>query len=134
MFEQSIPEELRMKAFIQWLTGYFEHGNLSDRDLNTLSYVLPSTIRAPSIFNMSKAELTAMLVDGEEAAPDYPLAFLFGSQIKAAYRKTFYEPKTADVLPHLRVTFFTGEYAPAWGPAALWAVQDEEKQSGCGRV
>lgn len=134
LLEQSIPEDLRWMAFVQWMTAYFDHGDLSTRDLDVLSYVLPGTSRVPSIFNMSKSDVESMVSAGKEAATDLPFLFLFAPQLQAAYRKTFYEPKTAKLLPHLRVTYVVGEQGPSWGPAALWLIQDHEKEQQSGRV
>lgn len=134
--ETSIPQELRFKAFGQWITSYFEHGDLTKRDLNLLSYILASTVRPPTIFNMSAAEIKDTVFDGPDAMVDLPFLINLKSQINASYRKAFFDPATADLFPKLKISLVAGDRSPSWGPAGMWAVQDDEKASelGSGRI
>jgi len=134
VLEETIPAELRLKAFTHWVTAYFEHEDLPKRDLNTLSYVLESTIRPPSIFNMTKAQIKEMVMSGQDASLDLPFLFTFPSQLKSCYRKVFFDPATAKAFPKMKISFLTGDLSPAWAPAAWWAVEDEDKKLGNGRI
>lgn len=134
MVMTSIPQELRFKAFVQWITSYFEHGDLTKRDLNLLSYILPSPVRPPTIFNMSAAEIEGIVCDGDDAMVDLPLLINMKSQIKASYRKACFDRATADLFPKMRISLLAGDRSPSWALAGMWAVQDDEKDLGSGRI
>ncbi|THH21276.1 hypothetical protein EW146_g257 [Bondarzewia mesenterica] len=132
--DTSIPAELRLKVFAQWVSSYFDHGDLSKRDLDLLSYILPSTSHPPTIFNMSAAEIKDTVTDGEAASVDLPFLFYLQPQHKVNYRKAFFDPATAKLFPKMKISFLAGDQSPAWGLAGLWAVQDEAKELGNGRI
>jgi len=134
LVETSIPQELRFKAFAQWITSYFEHGDLSKRDLDLLSYILPSTVRPPTIFNMSAAEIKDTVCDGENATVDLPFLINLKSQIKASYRKAFFDRAIDNLFPKLKISLVAGDLSPSWALAGLWAVQDDEKEFGSGKI
>ncbi|KAJ3722823.1 Alpha/Beta hydrolase protein [Lentinula guzmanii] len=127
--ETSIPEELRFKAFAHWITSYFEHGDLSKRELDSLSYVLASPLRPPSIYNMSTAETDEMLQLDQAAMSDLPFLFNLSNQLKVAFRKVCFDPVTKKLLPKMSITFMSGTMPPAFGPAGLWAVESEQKEA-----
>lgn len=116
-----MPENLRIAAFGQWCTSYFDHADLSERNLDKLSWVLASSSRVPSFYNGMPA---AIQHHGEDAATD--LLFLLGcyKQLLPAYRRAFFDPK---VFPAMKRSVLCGDKTSAFALAALWAVQDDEK-------
>jgi hypothetical protein len=51
--DPTIPQDEAFEFGLWWLTVYFDHpGNALKRDLNNLSYALPSASRVPSIFSI----------------------------------------------------------------------------------
>ncbi|KAF5311563.1 hypothetical protein D9758_019092 [Tetrapyrgos nigripes] len=56
-FNPTIPEELQLPSFTQWVTGYFNHGDLSTRDPNVISHILPATSPILSIYNMTEKQI-----------------------------------------------------------------------------
>jgi hypothetical protein len=130
LIDTSIPEHLRLAAFGQWVTAYFDHGDLSKRDLSTISWVLPATDRIPTIFNIPSVKLKEMECYGAEAFTDLPFLFHFENQLKSSYRKTFYDPETIKLFPKMDITILSGDRTGGFGLAALWAVQDDEKVNG----
>ncbi|THH12476.1 hypothetical protein EW146_g7663 [Bondarzewia mesenterica] len=134
LLNTSMPEELRVPAFTQWITGYFQHGDLSKRDLNDLSYVLHATFRPPTIFNMSAEQYKDIVSEGPNAAVDTPFMVNFIPQLLASYRKTCYDGSVRTSLPKMKVWFLTGDMTASLGPAALWAVEDDDKERGGGFV
>ncbi|KAJ4478447.1 Alpha/Beta hydrolase protein [Lentinula aciculospora] len=132
--ETSIPEGLRFKAFAHWITSYFDHGDISKQDFDSLSYVLASPLRPPSIYNMSTAETDEMLQLDQKSTTDLPFFINLANQLKAAYRKVFFDSATAELLPKMRITFVAGTMGPAFSPAGLWAVENDEKEAKTGRV
>ncbi|KAF5388382.1 hypothetical protein D9615_000797 [Tricholomella constricta] len=130
LIDTTIPQELRLIAFGQWVTGYFEHGDLSKRDLSSLSWVIPSNNRVPTIYNISKDKLNEMGSFGLDAVPDLMLLINFVDQLKNAYRKTCYDAEIIKTFPAMKVTLLTSDTTPAFGPAGMWAMQDDEKENG----
>ncbi|KAK0185459.1 Alpha/Beta hydrolase protein [Armillaria mellea] len=120
--DPSVPEELRIAAFGQWCTSYFDHADLSERNLGKLSWVLASSSRVPSFYNGMPASIQH---HGEDAATDLP--FLVGcyKQLLPTYRKAFFDPK---VFPTMKRSVLCGDKTCAFALAALWAMQDDEKE------
>ncbi|KAK0222328.1 Alpha/Beta hydrolase protein [Armillaria fumosa] len=120
--DPSVPEDLRIAAFGQWCTSYFDHADLSERNLDKLSWVLASSSRMPSFYNEMPA---AIQHHGDDAATD--LQFLVGcyKQLLPSYRKTFFDPK---VFPTMKRSILCGDKTSAFALATLWAVQDDEKE------
>ncbi|KAK0183634.1 hypothetical protein F5146DRAFT_179242 [Armillaria mellea] len=122
LVDTTVPENLRLPAFGQWCTSYFDHADIVGRDLDKLSWVLASPNRTPTFFNGLPLSIQRY---GEDAATDLPFLFLFSKQILAAYRKAFFDP---EVFPGMKRAFVCGDRTCAFGIAALWAVQDDEKE------
>ncbi len=117
-----MPENLRIAAFGQWCTSYFDHADLSERNLDKLSWVLASSSRGAFILQRNACGHSA---HGEDAATD--LLFLLGcyKQLLPAYRRAFFDPK---VFPAMKRSVLCGDKTSAFALAALWAVQDDEKE------
>ncbi len=122
LVDTTVPENLRLPAFGQWCTSYFDHANIVGRDLDKLSWVLASPSRTPTFFNGLPLSIQRY---GEEAATDLPFLFLFSKQILAAYRKALFDPR---VFPGMKRAFVCEDKTCALCIAALWAVQDDEKE------
>ncbi|THH14811.1 hypothetical protein EW146_g5570 [Bondarzewia mesenterica] len=108
------PAELRLRAFAHWMTAYFDHGDLFKRDLDLLSYIMPSTSRSPTIFTMAATEVK-----------DIP-------QLKESYRNAFFDSATAELFRKMEISILAGDRSLSWGLAGLWAVQDDAKELGNG--
>ncbi|KAF8074541.1 hypothetical protein FPV67DRAFT_1559307 [Lyophyllum atratum] len=129
LIDTTIPEALRLPAFGQWSTSYFDHGDLTKRDLNSLSWIVASPKRVPTIFNIPEAQLKEMERYGADAISDLPFLFHFANQLKASYRRAFYAPGTLEAFPKMKLTFLCGDKTGAFGIAGMWAVQDDEKEA-----
>ncbi|GJJ16022.1 hypothetical protein Clacol_010301 [Clathrus columnatus] len=125
----SIPPEFRLPVFGQWVTSYFKHGDLNSRDLNVLSYVLPSTHRVPTIFNISAPEQKSTIFDGVEGSYEGIYTFRFGNQLNKVYRKALFDTSTRDLFPHLKTSFLAGTETASFGIAGLWSIQQDCEKS-----
>jgi len=125
LVDTTMPENLRLPMFGQWVSSYFDNGDYSKRDLNTLAYVLPSTDKVPTIFTPGLSNTATF---GQEAALDLPLLFFFALQLKATFRKAFGGPETVSLFPKLKTTFVCADRTPSFGLAGLWAAQDDLKE------
>ncbi|PBK62115.1 hypothetical protein ARMSODRAFT_895896 [Armillaria solidipes] len=122
LVDTTMPENLRLPAFGQWCTSYFDHADIVGRDLDKLSWVLASPSRTPTFFNGMPLSIQRY---GEDAATDLPFLFFFSKQILAAYRKAFFDP---GVFPSMKRAFVCGDKTSAFCIAGLWTVQDDEKE------
>lgn len=129
LVDTTIPENLRLPMFGQWVSGYFDNGDYSKRDLNTLEYVLPSTDRVPTIFSHG---LSHTATYGPEAGFDVPLLLFFAVQLKATFRKAFGGPETVSLFPKLKITLICADRSPSFGLSGLWAAQDDLKEANLG--
>ncbi|KAH9478789.1 hypothetical protein JR316_0009250 [Psilocybe cubensis] len=129
---ESVPPELKFPMFAQWVTGYFDHGNaLATRELNDLSYILPSSFKPGTIYNLTMEEYTSAVCTGQkEASSEIPYMFGFQSQLHSAYQKALFDPQIKTLFPSLVKAYLSGEKAPAFGIAAMWAIQDEAEKRG----
>jgi len=126
---ESIPPEDRLPAFGQWVTGYFDHKSVESRDLNDLTYVLVSTNRSGTIYNMSQAQIDETIFNGAEAAIEGPYMFTFQTQLQDVFKKALFDPSVRKLLPHLKVAAIAGTRTASFGIAGFWAVEKEAKSS-----
>lgn len=129
MADNNIPAEDRYPLWRQWMTSYFEHGDLSERNIDLLSYVVPSTVRVPTIFNMSKAQFND-IVYGDIVAEEMGVLFNFAPQLKANYRKALFDRTTSILFPHLKISYLAGEFSVSWALVSMWSVQDDDAELG----
>ncbi|KAG7442250.1 uncharacterized protein BT62DRAFT_442547 [Guyanagaster necrorhizus] len=120
--DPTVPEDLRIAAFGRWCTSYFDHSDLSGRNLNKLSWVLASPSRVPSFYNGMPA---AIQRHGDDAMTDLPFLVLSSKQLLPAYRRAFFDP---EVFPDVKRSVLCGDKTCGFAIAALWAVQDDEKE------
>ncbi|KAF5318329.1 hypothetical protein D9758_018292 [Tetrapyrgos nigripes] len=133
VFNPTIPEELRLPFFAQWVTGYFNHGDLSTRDPNVVSHVVPATSPIPSIYNMTQEEIARATNDPIGALDVAQLVFL-APHLAGAFRKAFFDKKIKQILPYMKISAFCGEQTGGYGPSTLWDIEDEDKEHGGGHV
>ncbi|PPQ93339.1 hypothetical protein CVT25_014468 [Psilocybe cyanescens] len=127
---ETIPPELRFPYFNQWVTAYFDHGDLSKRDLNSLEYVLPSSSRSGTIFRMSKVEQQEMIGSNDESAGDGPYIMGFTPQLNAVFRKALFDQSTKALFPKLKISCLAGEKSAAFGIAGVWSIEEEATKLG----
>ncbi|KAI0316477.1 Alpha/Beta hydrolase protein [Amylostereum chailletii] len=132
--DTALPASERYPAYVQWMTAYFQHGNLSTRDTSVLSYWVPSAARPPSIFT-DPTKMAALITSDPNSYLDQ--AFLSGmqAQLRAYHRTAMFDPSTRALFPNMTMAVFSGERSPSWGPAAFWQLEDEAAELGAeGRV
>ncbi|KAF8903889.1 hypothetical protein CPB84DRAFT_1773626 [Gymnopilus junonius] len=115
--------------FARWISGYFDHGDLSTRNPNILEWVLTSTSRPGTIYRMSKAEQDEIL-QFNGASVDIPCMQGLSAQLNAAYRKVLFTPEAMDLFSNMTVTYLTGEKGPAAQISQSWIIQDELPKQG----
>ncbi|KAK0460260.1 uncharacterized protein EV420DRAFT_1641603 [Desarmillaria tabescens] len=117
LLDTSVPESLRPPAFGQWYTSFFDHADILDK----LSWILASPYRVPTFFN----DLPLSIQHYGEDAAGGPAIFDLLEANSGAYRKAFFD---AEVFPSMKRSFVCGDKTGAFAIAALWAVQDDEKE------
>ncbi|KDR73326.1 hypothetical protein GALMADRAFT_142438 [Galerina marginata CBS 339.88] len=127
---EGIPADKRLPFFVQWLTSYFDHGDLSKRDLDSLEYVVPSTSKPGSIYSMSKADQEEIICVGQETAIEGAYMVGFGTQFNANYRKALFNPATRALFPHMKITYLVGDKSGSYAIASLWVLEDDSEKAG----
>ncbi|KAF8901870.1 Alpha/Beta hydrolase protein [Gymnopilus junonius] len=128
----TMPESLRLPMFGQWVSSYFDNGDYSKHNYDTLAYVLPSTDKIPTIF---KDDMSNTASYGQDAALDLPLVFKFVQPLQEAFYKALRGSETAALFPRLKMTFVCGDRSPSFGLSGLWTVQDNVTKGGLrGRI
>ncbi|KAJ8076358.1 hypothetical protein PM082_000779 [Marasmius tenuissimus] len=129
--DMTMPAASRLRAFSQWATSYFDHGDLSSRDLNQLEWVVASPSSVPTFFTFGNETLdTITTFDDATAGVDVPYTYYFQDQLSLCYRKAFFGKEIAAIFPRMRRSCLCGERTGALGIAGLWAIQDDEKTFG----
>ncbi|KAH9855498.1 Alpha/Beta hydrolase protein [Lenzites betulinus] len=132
--DTTMPEDLRNPFFVQWITSYFKHGDLSTRSLDVLSYIVPSTEHAPSIFSMSADQISRTIQYDPGASSDTYFMVFAAPQIHANYLKGCFDADVRQLLPKMKITTFTGDITCSFSLAAHWQMEDENKAHGGGFI
>jgi hypothetical protein len=129
LFDTSMLATAQYSAFVQWVSSYFQHGDLSTRDPDVLSYVTPSIIRPPSIFNMSQAEYDSIIDIGPNPTLDLHLLGLAPS-LEPVFRKATFDKALRSLLPNMKTSFVTGDLSTSFALYALFIFQNENDAAG----
>lgn len=132
--DTSIPADVRQAAFIEWITSYFQHGDLSTRDPNVLSFYIPALFHTPSVFNMTDAQVAAMTNPATAAGSDELIILNLQPQLLISYRKALFNNTIRSFLPKMKVMEFTGDTTAEFGIVAFWSIQDDDAAAGGGLV
>ncbi|KAF9022454.1 hypothetical protein BDZ89DRAFT_956554 [Hymenopellis radicata] len=128
--DTTMPANMRLPAFGQWVTAYFNHQDIVQRDLDKLSWILSSPSLVPTLYNIPIDELDDMMRLGDDAATDLPFLIAFQNQLLTSYRKAFFDADIAKAFPHMKRSFLVGSKTAAFGFAGMWAVQNDAKVNG----
>lgn len=124
-----MPEK-NLPMFIQWVTGYFKHGDLSTRDLNAISYVVPSTHRVPTIFNIPETDRKEIIFDDAKVFVEYKIMLGLPAQLHKAYRKALFSPDIRKLFPSLKIGYLAGTETASFGIDNFWKVQHDAEEAG----
>ncbi|EAU83888.2 hypothetical protein CC1G_11982 [Coprinopsis cinerea okayama7 len=131
--DASIPPKDIIPFTMQWLTGYFDHGDVSPRDPSALSHVVPSTQFVPTIYSMH-SQISGIAFPAPVAGSDGLLMANLGSQLHANYAKACFSSQIRQLFPHMKVYLITGDMTGAFGVVACWQIQDDDAERGGGKV
>ncbi|OCB85143.1 hypothetical protein A7U60_g7768 [Sanghuangporus baumii] len=129
--DTSIPADLQTPFYTRWITSYFDHGDLSTRDVDVLSYIVPSASRAPSIYNMSAQDLAELV---EEGPQELPAMFVTMPQANAIYNKACFNSDVKKSVPRMKISLITGDVTCSFSLNALWSIEDDDKKNAGGNV
>ncbi|KAI1787185.1 hypothetical protein LXA43DRAFT_975377 [Ganoderma leucocontextum] len=134
LVDQSMPVEARTPFFSHWITSYFKHGDLTARDPKAISYVVPTTSRAPTIYSMSDAEIARSLYEPSAFGSDLAFMIYCAPQIAATYHKAVFDKGLRALVPKMKVVVFSGDETASFSIPSQWAVEDDDKAAGGGFV
>ncbi|EKM51920.1 uncharacterized protein PHACADRAFT_212537 [Phanerochaete carnosa HHB-10118-sp] len=131
--DESIPPRRRAPMFNYWVTAYFDHGDLNNRDFNTLEYVVPSPTRIPSIHNLSAEQRAAIIYNDCVRTSDGPLTFCV-PQLRESYEKAIFDKKTREILPNMKVWALFGDRTSTFSLPTMFTMEEDDKAYGGGNV
>ncbi|TFK22663.1 hypothetical protein FA15DRAFT_671277 [Coprinopsis marcescibilis] len=133
--DESMPLEDRVPFTIQWLTSYWDHGNIEQRNESSLSYIVPTTAQVPSIFSMHN-HLPSILVPGPFTATgsDWFTLTNLGPQLLETYRRACFSAEVRELFPHLKIWELVGDLSGAFAIDAYWKTQDDDQAAGGGHI
>ena len=119
---------------MQWITAYFQHGDLSTRDVNVLEYVLPTITHVPSVFTMTPDQLAGMTDIAAADGGDSLIVAFTQATLLPIYRNAVFNKTIRAALPLMKVLEFTGDITANFGIVALWQIEDDDAAAGGGFV
>ncbi|TBU28071.1 hypothetical protein BD309DRAFT_1022138 [Dichomitus squalens] len=134
LVDQSMPAEARTAFFSHWITSYFKHGDLSSRDPKAISYVVPATSRAPTIYSLTEEEVKHSIYEPSAFGSDMAFMIFSALQIAATYKKAVFDRDLRALVPNLKVTVFSGDATASFSIPSQWEVEDDDKAAGGGFV
>ena len=118
----------------QWITSYFNQTNIAARNPATLSWVVPSIIREPSIFTFSFSDYDAIVELGAGSSTDITQFFTSASQLHDSYRRANFDSNITSALPKMRRWMVTGDSSPAFALYGMYVVQNDNDAAGGGVI
>ena len=119
---------------MQWITAYFQHGDLSTRDVSVLEFIQPSIAHVPSVFSMTQAQLDGMTDVAAANTGDTFIVAFAQAALLPIYKKAFYDAGVRAALPRMKMLEFTGDITANFGIVALWQIEDDNTAAGGGFV
>ncbi|KAM5543802.1 hypothetical protein V8D89_002419 [Ganoderma adspersum] len=134
LVDETMPQAARTSFFSHWITSYFKHGDLTTRNLDEISYIIPTPSRAPTIYSMSEAELARALYEPAVFGSDMAFMIFSAPQIEATYRKAVFDKAVRALVPQMKVVVFSGDATASFSIPSQWQIEDEDKAAGGGFV
>jgi hypothetical protein len=130
-----MPEHIRIPFFAQWVTSYFQHGDLEKRDLTALSHIIPAPTQVPTIFRFSPDESIAVnSCTHAAAARELPLAVTCLPQLKSTFEKACFSKEIRSRLPKVNIHHLYGDASVAFAIGPAWTIEDLDKRHGGGFI
>ena len=111
-----------------WITSYFDHGDLSSRNADIISYWTPSVARAPSIYGMSAEDIKDMVVEGTVTL-ESTIMFMTQSQSNAVYQKACFSESVRSLLPYMKTTILVGDSTCSFPLNGMFSIQDDNDKN-----
>jgi hypothetical protein len=125
----AIPQETVMRFTTNWITSYFQHSGFTTRDVSGLD-IVPSTMRVPSIWNMSAKESADIIDLGPSPTFDFPLVGGLSHENHESYIAATFGTAVRDQLSHMKIWLLVGDASLSICISAFWSVQDDDNARG----
>ncbi|KAH7928839.1 hypothetical protein BV22DRAFT_1044343 [Leucogyrophana mollusca] len=121
-------EEKRFKLFNDWVTGYYEHGNVlsknTTRPESVLEFNTPTSKKAASLQDVPFEELSELMVIDTFAGSDMSMLFIGEEVRKTLTRRAIFDTKMAEkYLPALKVVYVCGGETAGIFFYAMWELE-----------
>ncbi|TFK61168.1 alpha/beta-hydrolase [Pluteus cervinus] len=121
--------------FAYLITSYYTHASINSYSPSTLTHIIPSTHRVPSIFEMTPSQQADIITIDEQTKPEVQFLPLWVKQDLEYYEKVCFDREwRKKYFPSLDLTFVVGEMGPSAAIMSLWRVQADNNKRGGGFV
>ncbi|KAJ6509140.1 hypothetical protein DFH09DRAFT_942672 [Mycena vulgaris] len=125
--EASVPAKMHPRLATQWLSAYFDHGDLSANGVDAIEYIVPSLRCHPSFYSMSSSEVAEI---ADESISEFPGMFMRMEQANDVYRRVCYGPECKSLAPLLKTTLIVGEATISFRLTALLSIRADNSALG----
>jgi pimeloyl-ACP methyl ester carboxylesterase len=134
IFDVTIPERYEIALFAEWVAGYFQHGDLSTRNADVLSF-LPHgfNLRPPTVYSIARANRSSIMDLSDNSKLEIPYQLNFIPQLLVQY-EYLYTPEFKALFPNTKNFFIGCEQTASFGPITTWKIQDDDKAAGGGFI
>ncbi|KAJ7139247.1 hypothetical protein C8R44DRAFT_764116 [Mycena epipterygia] len=125
--DASVPPEMHTRLGTQWLTSYFEHGDLSAKGVDAIEYIVPSCRRRPTIYDFSSPDFAEVI---DESVVELPGMFMSMPQANAVYRQACYAADLKTLAPRLKKTLIVGDATVSFCITGLLSIRADNEAAG----
>ncbi|KAF9484137.1 alpha/beta-hydrolase [Pholiota conissans] len=131
--DPNIPPQERIDAFKIWVSGYFQHGDLSKKDFAQLNQRdFETNARKPTVSTMSPEESTSIFDGLTGAEFDGPVISPgnFEGILRSLTSKALFDPEIRHEWSRLRIHFMYGEKTIWLVISSMWELEERARQAG----
>lgn len=134
LLDTNILDEQRVARWMTWMTSYFQHGDLSQRDPDPVEYVVPWDGRVPTLDNMSEAQVEKMVHQDCAWTSELPMLVNMQSQLRESYEKACFGQDVRRLLPRMKIWVITGDHTASFSLNAHFKMEADNARSGGGHL
>ncbi|THU97254.1 alpha/beta-hydrolase [Dendrothele bispora CBS 962.96] len=129
LWDPELSPQERAMEFGKWVTYYFVHGDLSQRDLTQLNFRTNDPKRKRTFEDLPFPELLQVIDMTPGPKCDTPVSeSAFAKVDWAIMNKALLNPETRAAWPNMKVWALVGDASPWSIHKAVWVLEDESKK------
>ncbi|KAF8589583.1 hypothetical protein K439DRAFT_1521297 [Ramaria rubella] len=128
--DESIPESQRGDVFAHWASGYFSHGQLSERNLDSLAYRDSDPSRKPTVARMSHEELVSVIDYAPGPRSELYFNTRFEDTLFQQTSKVLFDFSTTSLWPRMTIWMVYGDSSAWMVVYSAWEIEKLTKDHG----